>query len=275
MKTLPSRPGLTHPLTCFTRAFSPARIAGLALITCAAIASQASAAISVQYGSPSSVKFSFDTKNELSNPTEPGGDAPWVVVTFTDSLVHDNRVTAAFEVPNGGLADTEFLTSFFFNYNPLLTTDGGSFALDPKRSAIRPGEYEAGVGNFSYGVDSTKGGGKFSFDLLIAFFKNQGEGRLTDGEKVEFDIIYTPLVGNAETFESTDFLYQSIGKNASLGPYAQAHMQGIANGQGSLWVNPGIATTSLISVPEPGSFVPVLALISCGLLLRSRRTPAA
>jgi hypothetical protein len=240
-------------------------------VVCAAALSNAGATVTITNGSPASIEFAFDTV--LDGKPEPGGVAPWVTVTFTDTAV-PNRVTALFEVSEAGLATGEFLTKFFFNYDAALV--GGTFALSP--TVIKPDAYDAKVNNFDYTTPKGAGGG-FSFDLLIAYATANNDGRLTKGESVEFDITYSNPANPGVTFDALDLFDLSSHKNGTLGPYAEAHVQGLAGGK-STWITPGVEVTEnpnpvLNPIPEPGSTAALMGLLSCGLFLRSRRTRSA
>jgi hypothetical protein len=237
-------------------------------MTCAATLSNAGATVTINSGTPGSVIYAFDTV--LEGKPSPGGIAPWVTVTFTDAGV-PNTVTALFEVSESGLASGEFLTKFFFNYDAELA--GGAFALSP--AVIKPDAYEAELKNFDYTTPTGAGGG-FSFDLLIAYAKANNDGRLTKGESVEFDIVYSNAAKPSVIFNALD-LFEKSDKNGQPGPYAEAHVQGLAGGL-STWITPGLTVVddpNLVVIPEPGSSVALIGLLSCGLLLRSRRSRTA
>lgn len=231
-------------------------------------AGQAHGAITVISGPPGSVTYSFDSV--LTGGT-PGGTAPWVVVTFTDSA--PNTVTANFTVPASGLASGEFLTKFYFNYNSELS--GGSFAMSP--GSVTAPAYDATVDSFAYGGAAGSAGAGFVFDLLIDYASANsggGAGRLKAGESVAFDIVYTPAANSPVVFNALDLFEKAPDKNdGSPGPYAEAHMQGIDSPDPELrssWVVPG-GSPSLSTVPEPGSSFALVCLISSGLALRGRR----
>ena len=230
-------------------------------------AGQAKAAISVISGPPGSVTYSFDTV--LTGGT-PGGAAPWVVVTFTDSA--PNKVTANFTVPATGLTSGEFLTKFYFNYNSEL--NGGSFAMSPTAVTVANG-YQATVDSFKFGSAAGSAGAGFVFDLLIDYATaNSGGGaaRLKAGESVTFDIAYTPAANSAVVFNALDLFEKAPDKGGSPGPYAEAHLQGIAgSGENSSWVIPGGTPSFLSTVPEPGSSFALICLLSSGVVLRGRR----
>ena len=239
-------------------------------IAAAMAAGQAHGAITVISGPPGSVTYEFDSV--LTGGT-PGGTAPWVVVTFTDSA--PNTVTANFSVPASGLDSGEFLTKFFFNYNSELA--GGTFAMSPTAVTVGGG-YDATVDSFKFGAAAGSGAGAgFSFDLLIDYAtagSGGGAGRLKAGESVSFDIVYTPSVSSPAVFNATDLFEKAPDKNdGSPGPYAEAHLQGIDSPNPDLqssWIVPG-GTPSLSTVPEPGSSLALICLLSAGLALRGRR----
>jgi hypothetical protein len=245
--------GLPSPVSSFTRACSPAKLAGLALIASAALASHAGAAI---------LTLNLDTaKAGEPNPSS-NGSLPWIVATFADTATAGTvRLTidpSGIQSINGS---AQFVTSLTFNLKP-------SFANPLTFTFIDP---TAGTPDFvaSYGVNNRTigaGGNDFKgFDILLDL-PTSNPARIEPNEKVIVDISATGLDASAFDFPTL------------AGYFAAAHIQGLSGNPDStpIYADSSSFTPNPINViPEPGSTAALMGLLSCGLFLRSRRTRTA
>lgn len=172
---------------------------------------------------------------EYSNGTEPAGITPWATATFIDKS--PNTVTLTMSAAN--LVDSEFISVWLFNFDPILNPDLLSF--------ISVGTTSSGPVSIAIGANNFKAGPSKLYDIEFSFPTSNGKSsnRFTAGESLVYDITYT----GAGTINVSSFNFKST-SDGGEGPYLSAvHIQSIDPGGKSGWVS------STTVVPEPVSSV--------------------
>jgi hypothetical protein len=199
-------------------------------------------------GSARAGVLTFEHNIEFSGATPPEGAAPWLTATFDDSFGGANTVRLT--MSTSGLTDAEFVSQWYFNFDPDLVPSSLSVsAVDLS---------DVGPTTLSLGVDTFQADGDGKYDILFDFPPPPGQfaDKFTAGEQVVVDFTYiSPIDVN-----SFDFLSAPAGGH---GPFlSAAHVQGIGPNDGdSGWVAPG-GDVPPQQIPEPG----ILALLGTGLL---------
>lgn len=205
------------------------------------------AAIALLIAAPASATtFTVDLETEFSGGADPAGGAPWITLTFDDSVGGANTVQLT--ISNVGITAAEFVSGIYVNFDS---------ALDPDLLTITAVDVTASTPAVSTGVDAFKADGDGFFDILFNFPPPPGQqaAKFTAGESVVFDLSYiTPINANSFDFESA-----MGGGNGSF--TAAAHVQGIAGGL-SGWIG---------NVPEPGSFALLVAALGLAARLQRRQ----
>jgi hypothetical protein len=198
--------------------------------------------------------FSVDLTFEFSGAQSPAGPAPWVTATFASLVGGGMELT----IDSSGLTGTEFIDSFFFNFDPTLTAS--SFV--PVATTL--GSHDDVKGITAKNDDQKADGSPGRFDFLIEFPTSSGS-RFVDNET----FVARVGVGNP-AINADDFLFAT-----SVGYYAAAHIQSIGtSGAGSGWIAGNTFNTPQGVVPEPGSIV-LLSTVMLGLGLIMRKRSAA
>ena len=182
---------------------------------------------------------------EFSEATDPVNTPPWMTATFTDNGTDTVRLTMAAD----NLTGDEFISKWFFNFDPALTATSLTFTYVSGSSTGPPYDPPVYLGE----SNNTKADGDGYYDIGLYFPTTSGS-RFDAGETVVYDISYTSAI-SASSF---NFFSSPGGGN---GVYlTAAHIQGIAPdsgtglcGDGS---DPGLGTCSgwvgtTTVVPEP------------------------
>jgi hypothetical protein len=164
--------------------------------------------------------LTFELESEFSGATPPTGDTPWLTAIFDDDTGNDKTVLLTMEATN--LVDDEFITEWYFNFDPELNVDALSFyAVDVVDAQATTILTEADA----FRADGVGG----DFDILFNFSTSNNGERFGAGETVSYLVTYTAAID----VSSFDFL--SDGGNEL--PTA-AHIQGIdPNDDESGWVS--------------------------------------
>ncbi len=204
--------------------------------------------------------ISFELDTEFSGATPPEGTAPWATATFDDSFGGSSTVRLTMSA--GGLFDKEFLSRWYFSFDP---------TLDPSKLSLTPVDITAvALSGFSFstGVDAFKADGDGLYDILFDFPPPPGKftSKFTAGESLILDLTYVSPI-SASSF---DFLSTPGGGH---GPFkSAAHVQGIGpTDADSGWIAPGDG----VEVPEPTTlWLFGAALLAIGFVARRQRTRA-
>jgi hypothetical protein len=179
----------------------------------------------------------YDFTYEFSGGDDPSGPAPWIRATFTD----DGSGGVELKLEDLSLTDTEFVTQWYFNFDPSLDLTSLSIIQDVPSSTV----VAEGISWAENAFSPTPGAGGF-FDILIEFGssnKNDGEARFKRGSVAFFDITYTGL----GSFSAYSFDFESAPNQDGFPVFkAAAHVQGIDGPEGSGKVAP---------IPEPATML--------------------
>lgn len=184
--------------------------------------------------------ITFEYFFEFSGGTPPVGSTPWLTATFDD---HGESGLVTLTLSTSGLTGDEFVTGWYFNFNPDKNLGGLSIL-------------ELGA-DFAKGTDSFKADGDGLYDILFTWPSGPPSSRFGADQEVVITFILTGLV-------ATDFYFLSA-PDGGHGPFlSAAHVLGIGeNGEKSGWV----AT----AVPEPATlFLLGSGLVGLGILGRKR-----
>jgi hypothetical protein len=160
-----------------------------------------------------SVTFNLDY--EFSGAQQPQGTAPWATATIDDSFGGPNTVRLT--MSTGGLVGSEFVSGWYFNFDPALDPTLLTFtAIDAADST--PDSVQTGVNAY-------KADGDGFYDILFAFPPPPGNDpvKFTAGEQVVYDISYVAPI-SASSFD----FFSSPGGGAGVYRSA-AHIQSIAD----------------------------------------------
>jgi hypothetical protein len=177
----------------------------------------------------------------------PQGTPPWLTATFQNLGTNSVQLTMNYSGVTSG--STEYVSSWFFNFNPDL--DLFALVIDSQ-----PGTVEAIP---SYGPDGETAGDNLKFDIKFSF----SDTAFTAGNTSVILISSTDLI-DASSF---DFLSTNNNNPVSTNYYSAANILGIAGGLNS-WVAAATAQTPSPGpspgpspVPEPATMI----LLGCGL----------
>jgi len=195
--------------------------------------------------------FTINLDFEFSGATAPEGATPWASATFDDSFGGANTVRLTMTTQN--LVDTEFLSDWYFNFDPSL--DATLLSI----SAVDVADLEGAAWSANTGTNLFQADGDGKFDIAFDFPPPPGAfgKKFTGGEELIFDLTYDGAIS------ASSFDFQSE-EGGGQGTYASAaHVQGIgAGGADSGWIGP--------VVPEPSTGL-LLGLGLLSLVVHRRR----
>ncbi len=171
----------------------------------------------------------------------PSGTPPWLSAKFEQGGNAD-QVWLTLSALN--LASTEFVTNWWFNFNPQKTLATLLISWD---SGVE-------VNSVTKSADGYTPGASGKFDINFDY-PTAAADRFTDGEQSVFLLTYSGGLA------PEDFLFQSAPQGGQTLYYALAHIQGIAN------TDPNLQSSKVYG--EPGTLVPeplTLLLLGTGLL---------
>lgn len=279
--------GLSSPMSSFTRACAPAKLAGLALIASAALGTQAHAAVT----------FTGTDGGTRSASAEFSVSGDTLSIRLTNTSTFD--VTA----PDQLLSSVYF--SFLSGSTPALTKTGGGVALDGSQIYyngvnVTAGPYGGG-GNVSgeYAFKSGLTGGVLGSDTFFGVSSNgMGAFDFGTGDRFSNVNLHDPDAPNGMNYGISSFGDIVSTYNGGIGDepiinYSVlitlkgasgldlSKLDGVRFQYGTDHSNPNFAGTPtdpnnpINVIPEPGSTAALMGLLSCGLFLRSRRTRTA
>ncbi|MGH8668529.1 MAG: PEP-CTERM sorting domain-containing protein [Burkholderiales bacterium] len=181
--------------------------------------------------------LTFDLNYEFSGGATPSGS---IMATFEDWATDTVRLT----VDLGGLSGTEFVSGFYFNYDP------GTFPLSfTPVSGQAAASVSQCIGGTSCNAGAHKADGDGFFDLVLNF-ATSGSDQFAADELSVYDIVGSGLT-------QSRFNLGSVG-GAKGAFHAAAHVQAIGPQGDSGWVG------AVGAIPEPEAYA--LLLAGLGLL---------
>lgn len=189
----------------------------------------------------------FDLNFEFSGAADPSGS---VLATFEQVASNTVRLT----VDLTDLSGSEFVSGFYFNYNPTGSVALGSLGFAPGSGSGFTLSANSCTGGM--GCNTQKADGDGFYDIVFQFPTSAG-ARFEAGETFSW------LISGSGLTES-NFNWESEGSSGNGSFFAAAHVQGIgANGSLSGWVG---------AVPEPETYALMLAGLGLlGFVARRRR----
>ena len=195
----------------------------------------------------SSAFYVYELDTEFSGGSDPVGPKPWITATFSQVDVS----TVQLELSNINLTGSEFVGSWYFNFNDSLDVNnlsfnrvGGSAPEDPV---------------ISTGQNAFKADGDGYFDIIFDFPQPKKD-RFGAGDTIAYEITgLNPLDIDMFGFESAPG-----GGNGSW--YSAAHVQSI-NGEDGGWIGSGPS----VAVPEPSTYLMLASMLGVALFLLRRK----
>lgn len=192
------------------------------------------------------VTYNMDT--EFSGATAPEGVGPWLTATFDDQ---GTPGTVILTLNTAGLTDNEFVSGFYFNFDPSLNISllSASINSSPAVTTISP-----------FITNKYKADGDGLYDGLISF----SNGALVNGVTATFTLSSSEAI----TFESFAFESAPAGGHGPF--FVAAHVQGIGpTDADSGWIT-GTTSADQNQVPEPTSMI-LFGLGGLGAIAAGRR----
>jgi hypothetical protein len=182
------------------------------------------------------VRFPLDLQYTDGGSTPASSSLPWITATFEDSVSDLNTVRLTMSADN--LTGSEFISQWYFNFDPVLDASRLSFSAYDI-SSVPTFDISTDIAT---GTNSYKAGGDGYFDIMIDLPTSNAKGgdrRFISSEQVILDLTYdSPITASSFSFTS----------NGERPYHTAAHVQSIGpDGEYSGW----IANTSV--VPEPVS----------------------
>jgi hypothetical protein len=191
----------------------------------------------------------FNLDYEFSGASAPEGEPPWLTAIFNDEYDDEGNElkagTVQLTMTAVGLTGSEFVTAWYFNFDPGLDLD------DLDIEYISGQLPRAGIGEvgFATGIDFENVAGGGWFDIAFYFPTSNSEDRFEADDSVwNFTL---------EGITAESFNYLSFPNGNGNGPtyLTAAHVQGIGgNDENSGWITQ--------SVPEPATML----LLGVGLI---------
>lgn len=193
--------------------------------------------------------YNFNTVVPGTGST-PAGNAPWLTAQF--STVSNNEVQLQLSAPATGLQGGQFVSDWYFNFsgNPTQLTFTQVTSTVPGTATITTGSGSSAI--------TVAGAGKYNIDFS---FPNASNLRFNAGESVTYNIF------GSGSLSASMFNILSTPVSGSPTYYAAAQLQ-----QNS---NPVISTSSVIQIPEPGTYLilgSLLAITGLSILYMKKRS---
>ena len=193
-------------------------------------------------GSAEALSLEF---GKVYDGAQPESDGPWLTATFEDVDIEGERsVKLTLEATD--LNDYEFVSKWFFNFNPDL--DASDLVFDRFYRQDADPEEDPIVKRIRTKTDKLNAAGGGLYDIGIEFSTSEAD-RFGVGDSAVF--LISGIDGLTVTADDFNFMSKPPGGNGLF--LAAAHIQGIGDdGKDSGWV----------AVPEPGTML----LLGCGLV---------
>lgn len=206
-----------------------------------------------------SIIYSFDT---TFNGTSPSGNTPFMTATLNQIAGNPNAVSLTFSTAGlvNGPGQNQFVDSVYMNFiSPTQNATNLNFAVSSSPNSVSapsailtPGQTQKADGT----------GGFFNVQLDFQQGNNPNPGRFIANNSITLQVS-SNIQPNTPSMSVYDFFAQAI----DSGYYIAAHIQGMGGGR-SGWIT---ATPTVITVPEPSTYILLASLLTISVWLASRR----
>ncbi len=191
----------------------------------------------------------YELNTVFSGPGTPSGPTPWLTAEFNNN----GDGTVRLQMSTNTLATGEFVSKWYFNYDPTKTVTDLSFS---RVGSAPPGDPAISTGTNSFQAD---GDGKFDIEFS---FQTSLTNRFGPSQSIIYDISSTSASLDVSLFD-----YISV-EGGGAGTFnTAAHIQGLGSeNEDSAW----IANNGAV-IPEPSTYFMLSTLIAIAAVAKKKR----